>query len=74
MSAINITKTRQHINIAYDQATISSVKSQSHKDLGNDYASEVYKVRAAALRAYAQILKDKMRKAERKTFKKVNSG
>ena len=73
MASINITQTRHHISIAYEQAAISSDKSQRHKAQGNDYASEIYKVRAAALRAYAQSLKDKMKKAERKTFKKVQN-
>lgn len=71
--AINKAETRHHINIAFAQADISSHKSQAHRSQGNKYAATMYHIRATALRAYAVTLQQKLKKAERKTFKRTQN-
>lgn len=73
MATINTAETKHHINIAFAQAAISAQKSQSHRKQGNSYPATMYHIRAAALRAYAVSLQKKIKKAERKTFKRLQN-
>jgi uncharacterized membrane-anchored protein len=69
---MNKTEMKKQLAIAEDQAHISELKMNFKFNEGKEYASFIYKTRAAALRMLAAHLRGELKKQERKTFKRVN--